>query len=239
MTAVTGRSPRLVLASSRQRGGRRGGGERVDDDPAVGAGDEGDVGDVVAPALPDAVGHLEQPVHRVEPTLTPQARVHRRRRLLLVAQEVVLGDVPRGAQRPVERSRGMGGHQPAGGPLPVAVVVEAERGTDRLVGGGGVHRGGLGITGRRHGPQYRGRAVGSTAAWWSAPAAVSFGPVPEPADESDRIGDRGGRRGAPDRSDPKPATAALGGGPPGNGSSQSAGPASVSRSSWARRSWQG
>ena len=43
--------------------GRLRGGQRVDDDPAVVAGDEGDVGDVVAPGLPDAVGHLEQAVH--------------------------------------------------------------------------------------------------------------------------------------------------------------------------------
>ena len=73
----------------------------------------------------------------------------------LKVSRVVLGHVPRGAQRPVEGSRGMSRHQPAGRPLPVTFVVEAQRGADGGVDAGGVLGRGLGITGLRHGLQYR------------------------------------------------------------------------------------
>ena len=50
----------------------RGVGQWVDDQPtAIGAGHEGDVGNVVATYLPHTVGDLEETVGRIQPSLSP------------------------------------------------------------------------------------------------------------------------------------------------------------------------
>ena len=68
----------LLVAQQLQRRRRRlGRGQRIDDNPAGLAFDEGDVGDVEATHLIDAGRHLEQAVMGVEPRLPPEARVHR------------------------------------------------------------------------------------------------------------------------------------------------------------------
>ena len=70
-----------VLVDQRQRGGGDFGcRQRIDDDPAGLAGDDGHVRQVEAPHLPDAVGNLEQPVLRHQRCVAPQAGVDRGRR---------------------------------------------------------------------------------------------------------------------------------------------------------------
>ena len=71
---------------------RLGGGETVDDDPAGLAADEGGIGHIEAPDLPDSVGDLEDPVLRQELAVPPEAGVHRRRGRTL--HEVIGRQVP-------------------------------------------------------------------------------------------------------------------------------------------------
>ena len=69
--------------------------QRIEHDPAGVALDEGDVGEVVAAHLVDAVVHLEQAVLHVELGVAPQARVHRVGRGLVEADVGLVGlEVP-------------------------------------------------------------------------------------------------------------------------------------------------
>ena len=75
-------------------GGLRGD-QRIEHDPAGVALDEGDVGEVVAAHLVDAVVHLEQPVMHVELGVAPQARIDGVGRWLVGADvSLVLLQVP-------------------------------------------------------------------------------------------------------------------------------------------------
>ncbi len=111
------------------RRSRRLGGQRVDDQPARVGGHEGHVADVVASRLPHTVGHLEQPVNRVEARLTPQPGVDGVRCLFLRTDEVALGDVPDLAGSFLDPPRGVLGHQTAARCGEVGGVVEADHGS--------------------------------------------------------------------------------------------------------------
>ncbi|MCY1219732.1 hypothetical protein D9M72_317180 [compost metagenome] len=85
-------------------GGLRGlaGYQRVEHDPAGIALHEGDVGQVIAAHLVDAVRHLEQPVLHVELGIAPQAGIDRvRGRLVQADVLLVLLHVPHGLARSV------------------------------------------------------------------------------------------------------------------------------------------
>ena len=61
--------------------------QRIKDDPARVALDDGEVGHVVAAHLIDAVGHLEEPVDVVVYRVLPQARIHAVGRFLVIIQK--------------------------------------------------------------------------------------------------------------------------------------------------------
>jgi hypothetical protein len=69
--------------------GRR---QRIDDHPAAVTLDEGDIGDVKAPHLPDPVRNLKEAMARQQLGLTPEAGVHRGGRLAL--EEIIGRQVP-------------------------------------------------------------------------------------------------------------------------------------------------
>ena len=74
------RPPAAVLEIEVEARARRlGRDQRIDDDQAALAFDDGHVGDVEAADLIDPVGDLEEPVVHVETGLTPEAGIHRRR----------------------------------------------------------------------------------------------------------------------------------------------------------------
>ncbi|MDZ7826061.1 MAG: hypothetical protein U5R48_08665 [Gammaproteobacteria bacterium] len=128
-----------MLVDQLQRGaGRLGGDQRVDDDPAAFAADEGDVGQVVTADLVDALGDLVQAVQLIEARLAPEGRVDAVRRLAL--DEVVGGQVPGGAAGVGGDDEGVGaGDQAPVRQLEVGVVGERQAGADLGLGcpGGG------------------------------------------------------------------------------------------------------
>ena len=101
-------------------------GERVDDQPAAVRRDEGDVAEVVAAGLPDTVGDLEQPVHRIEPTLAPQPGMHGVGGGIVRAQEIVVGDVPDRSSSAFEASGRMLGDQAARCRSEIGPVIEVD-----------------------------------------------------------------------------------------------------------------
>ncbi|MNM79910.1 hypothetical protein D3C81_918580 [compost metagenome] len=123
--------------------------QRVEDDPAAVALDEGDVGDVVAAHLVDAVGDLEQAVLHVQLGVAPQAGVDRVRCLLVRADETrVAGHVPDHPAIGVLDGQCVGfGDEAAPGVLEIALVVERQALQHRRIGGLGRLGGRLGGNG--------------------------------------------------------------------------------------------
>ena len=122
------RLPAAMLPVKLQRRPRHlGGDERIDDDDAPAALDDGHVGDVEAAHLVDAVGDLEQAVVHVEPRLPPQAGVHRVRRLLVREEGIVLEREDHPAFRVAEGDVGQRGDEAARGVIEVLGIAERQR----------------------------------------------------------------------------------------------------------------
>ena len=139
-------------------------GERVDDDPPGVAGDEGDVRQVDAAHLVDAVGHLEQSVDRVELRLAPEARVHRGGGI--AAEERPVGGVPDVVAERRVHDRPGEGRDPAPGRGGEVVGVVGDE-----CGHRGVGRGGRGARRFAFG-------VGHAAPWTDRPTLRGRDPTP-------------------------------------------------------------
>jgi hypothetical protein len=114
-----------VLAVQRQRRRRRlGRDQRVDDDDPGVALDDAHVGQVVAADLVDPAGHLEQALPGLQGGLSPQARMHRLRRV--PGQEAVRPVVPDHLARLIADNRIPGIDKPAPGSLEVSGVPERQ-----------------------------------------------------------------------------------------------------------------
>ncbi len=101
--------------------------ERIDDDHAAVALDEGHVRDVEAAHLVDAVRDLEEAVVHVQPRLAPEARVHGGRRLRRGEERVVAQAPHHPALGVPDHHLGQAGHEAAGGILEVLRVGEGQR----------------------------------------------------------------------------------------------------------------
>ncbi len=109
--------------------------QRVDQDQAGGALDDGQVRQVHAAHLVDAVADLEEAVDGVELRLAPEARVHRVGRLRVLQEGVALHRPGRPRRVAARHGRiGHGGDEAAMRIVEVAAVGPGQRGQQRLVG---------------------------------------------------------------------------------------------------------
>ncbi|MNQ71359.1 hypothetical protein D3C85_860230 [compost metagenome] len=116
--------------------GRLGAHQRVEDDPAAVALDEGDVGEIVPAHLVDAVGDLEQAVLNVQLRVAPQAGIDAVRRRLVQGDELLVAlQVPDHLAVGVRDGQGLRlGDKAALGVFEIALVVERQRRQHRLLG---------------------------------------------------------------------------------------------------------
>ena len=126
------------------RGFRRN--QRIEYDPSALRFNEGDVGQIVAPDLIDALGDLEQAVEHAQLGIAPQARVDRVRRRLVEADiRLVSFQIPDDIAFGIPDGQGFrGGDEAFLGVLEVLAVTERQRIQNLLVRGLGRRRGALG-----------------------------------------------------------------------------------------------
>ena len=118
--------------------------QRIDQDQPAVAFDDGHVGDVEAAHLVDAVGDLEQAVDRVELRLPPQARIDRRRHLVLLQERIGFCVERRPAAGPGDHAIRQRGDKPAFGVVEIGAVGKRQRFDEGVVGRAG---GGFGVAG--------------------------------------------------------------------------------------------
>ena len=124
--------------------------QRIDDDEAALALDQGHVRDVEAADLIDAVRHLEKPMVQVEPRQAPEARIDRGRRVL-VGEEGVVAKRPHDTPLIVlDLDLGKRGEKAATGVVEVLRVGEGQGVQHRSIQRGRDRRGVLGLGGRGH-----------------------------------------------------------------------------------------